>query len=133
MGQREIYAKEVLPYLNSTPEIDNGFISLISIWERDNLETSDLELAKSIFRELAYASQNIYSNWKEEYIIDNMLLSIHSKKKRILSYDTINIGDMKSCYEVNTLINAIKNDDFLDNLCKKGVIKKTDDERYFID
>ncbi len=80
MGQREIYAKEVLPYLNSTPEIDNGFISLISIWERDNLETSDLELAKSIFRELAYASQNIYSNWKEEYIAHCELVGSKTKK-----------------------------------------------------
>jgi hypothetical protein len=70
---------------------------------------------------------------KKEYIIDNMLLSIHSKKKRVMSDNTIDFGDMKLCYEVNTLINAIKNDDFLDNLCKKGVIKKTDDERYFID
>lgn len=70
---------------------------------------------------------------KKEYIIDNMLLSIHSKKERVMSDNTIDFGDMKPCYEVNTLINAIKNDDFLDNLCKKGVIKKTDDERYFID
>ena len=70
---------------------------------------------------------------KEKSIIDNMRHSILSKIKKAVSNNNSVVGDMKLGYEVNILINAIKNDDFLDNLCKKGVIKKTDDERYFID
>ena len=57
----------------------------------------------------------------QEYIIDNMLLSIHSKKERVMSDNTIDFGDMKPCYEVNTLINAIKNDTNFDFMFISGV------------
>ena len=70
---------------------------------------------------------------KKEFIIHNMKTSIKSKINKILTLNSIDIIDMKDCYEIKSLIDDIQNNDLLDKFYEKGFINKTDDERYFID